>query len=324
MERVDDKNWDLFQKTLEEHFQEGKAISPLKLMYGDSAIPERSIVARDVKNLCDPQFIYYLHDDQSQIPEAKRNADKGHSVDIVYEDEHIVAVNKPSGLLTVPHEFDDTHATSLMNRLIAEFSWATSLPRAGLVHRLDLGTTGVCIVAKKFAAYSYFKLGPEMVKKYLCISKGNFKRAEGVIDIPLRAGPNQGRRVQAKTTYLVKEAYSGFQLLECEIEKGRFHQIREHLKKKNHPVVGEYRDQKTSVSVRGKPDYFERRKRKSDDPVLSFIRDLNYPCLHAKSIEFLHPITTGRVKVEAPNPVKLSELIALLQENRLAGGEPKA
>ena len=288
-------------------------LSPLQLMYGSSPVPGHKIMARDIKHLCSPRFLYYLHDDEYSVPESKRQADVT-GIEVLYEDDHILAVNKPAGLLTVPLRVCDKHQSSLMNRLLGQFSWADSLPRGGLVHRLDLGTSGVCLVAKNMAVYSCFKLQPRLIKKYLTVAKGNFRGCQGVIRIPLRAGFSSCKKLSACTVYGVKEKFRGFQLLECEIEIGRFHQVREHLKKKNHPVVGEYIDQQ---GQRSKSNNVA-----DNDPVLTYIQALQYPCLHASSIHFAHPITQVRLAVLAPESDVLKALTTLLQENRRLPSEP--
>ena len=282
-------------------------LSPLQLMYGNSSVPGQKIMARDIKNLCSPRFLYYLHDDEYAVPESKRHVDAT-GIEVLYEDDHIIAVNKPAGLLTVPLRMCDKHQSSLMNRLIGECSWADSMPRAGLVHRLDLGTSGVCLAAKNLAVYSCFKLKSRLIKKYLTVARGNFRGRQGVIRLPLRAGFSSCKKLPACTVYDVKEKFRGFQLLECEIEIGRFHQVREHLKRKNHPVVGEYLHQQGKSS--------KRYKFAVNDPVLKFIRAMQYPCLHASSIHFAHPITQERLTVLAPKPETLKALMTLLQKNR--------
>ena len=280
--------------------------SPLQLMYADCPVPGRRIMARDIKNLCSPKFRYYLHDDAYSVPNSKRQVDPTH-VEVLYEDDHIVAVSKPAGLLTVPVRTSDKHSTSLMNRLLGQFPWADGLPRAGLVFRLDLGTSGVCLAAKCLATYSYLKLRPCLIKKYLAVTRGNFRGVQGVIRIPLRAGFGASRKLPACTVFEIKEKFRGFQLLECETDIGRFHQIREHLKKKSHPVIGEYIYQ---------PDKCRKSNVVSGDPVLEFIRTIKHPCLHAGSIHFAHPMTQRRLAVVAPVPETMSVFLSLLRQNR--------
>ena len=306
LEQMSSEQWDVCLQGLAEPGV--TELSPLQLMYGNSPVPGQKIIARDIKNLCSPRFLYYLHDDEYSVPESKRHADVT-GIEVLYEDDHILAVNKPAGLLTVPLRVCDKHQSSLMNRLLGQFPWTDSLPRAGLVHRLDFGTSGVCLAAKNLAVYSCFKLQRRLIKKYLAVAKGNFRGRQGVIRMPLRAGFSTSKKLSACTIYDVKEKFRGFQLLECEIEIGRFHQVREHLKRKNHPVVGEYIDQRNKSSKR------------NNDPVLKFIRAMQYPCLHASSIHFAHPITQERLAVLAPKPEALKALMTLLQQNRKLSSE---
>ena len=311
LEQMSAEQWDVCLQGLAEPGV--TELSPLQLMYGNCPVPGQKIMARDIKNLCSPRFLYYLHDDEYAVPESKRHAD-AKSVEVLYEDDHILAVNKPAGLITVPLRMCDKHQSSLMNRLLGQFPWADSVPRAGLVHRLDLGTSGVCLAAKNLAVYSCFKLQSRLIKRYLTVAKGNFRGHHGVIRIPLRAGFSTCKTLSACTVYDVKEKFHGFQLLECEIEIGRFHQVREHLKRKNHPVVGEYAHQRDKSS--------KRKKFAANDPVLAFIRAMQYPCLHASSIHFVHPVTQERLTVLAPKPEVLKALMTLLQLNRRLSSEP--
>ena len=287
------------------------ALSPLQLMYADCPVPGRRIMARDIKNLCSPKFRYYLHDDVYSVPDNKRQVDPTR-VEVLYEDDYIVAVNKPAGLLTVPIRANDKYSTSLMNRLLGQFPWADGLPRAGLVYRLDLGTSGICLAVKSLAVYSYFKLRPCLIKKYLTVARGNFRGVQGVIRIPLRSGFDGSKKMPACTVFEIKEKFRGFQLMECETDIGRFHQIREHLKKKSHPVVGEYIYQ---------PDKYQKSNVASGDPVLEFIREMKYPCLHASSIYFAHPITQRRLAIVAPVPESILALLSLLRQNRTLNSE---
>lgn len=303
------EQWDVCLQDLAE--PGNNALSPLQLMYADCPVPGRRIMARDIKNLCSPKFRYYLHDDAYSVPDSKRQVDPAH-VEVLYEDDHIVAVNKPAGLLTVPMRANDKYSTSLMNRLLGQFPWANGLPRAGLVYRLDIGTSGVCLAAKSLAMYSYFKLRPCLIKRYLTVARGNFRGVQGVIRIPLRAGLGASKKMPACTVFEIKEKFRGFQLLECETDIGRFHQIREHLKKKSHPIVGEYIYQ---------PDKYKKSNVVSGDPVLEFIQAIKYPCLHASSIHFAHPMTQKRLTAAAPVPESISALLSLLRQNRPLNSE---
>ncbi len=304
MLKMSAEQWDVCMQSLAEPGINES--SPLQLMYADCPVPGRRVMARDIKNLCSPRFRYCLHDDEYSVPDSKKQVDTTH-VEVLYEDDHIVAVNKPAGLLTVPFRTCDKYSTSLMNRLLGQFPWADGLPRAGLVYRLDLGTTGVCLAAKSLAIYGYFKLRPCLIKKYLTVARGNFRGVQGVIRMPLRVGYGTGKKLPACTVFEIKEKFRGFQLLKCETDVGRYHQIREHLKRKSHPVVGEYTHQ---------PDKCKKNNVVSGDPVLEFIQAIKHPCLHASSIHFAHPITQKRLEVFAPVPETMSALLSLLRQNR--------
>lgn len=151
------------------------------------------------------------------------------------------------------------------------------------------------------------------VNKYLCIAKGNFIKAQGVISIPMRVSRHSNRMVRARTTYRVKERFKGFQLLECQMQAEWCHQIREHLRKRGHEVVGDYPGQllNRELSAGGAGALIR------NDPVLDYVRGLVHPCLHAQSICFSYPpLPEGKLTVEAPVPQRFTELLALLRQHR--------
>lgn len=218
-------------------------------------------------------------------------------LEILYEDEAVIAVNKPAGL--VVHAGAGRSSGTLVNALLHRYG---SLPEAadamrpGIVHRLDKGTSGVILVARTEAAHRSLaqQFSSRTVEKvYLALVEGRMERAEGVIDKPVERDPVRRTRMTARTgrgraaltEYRVIERFERFTLLEVRIRTGRTHQIRVHLASIGHPVAGD-----TLYGAAARPAGLEPPGR---------------PWLHAWRIGFDSPVSGKRVRVEAPLPEEL-------------------
>ena len=209
-------------------------------------------------------------------------------LDILYEDDDVVAVNKPAGL--VVHAGAGRSAGTLVNALLHHFKRLSSVGgdlRPGIVHRLDKGTSGVILVARTDAAHRSIAAqfsGRTVEKTYLALVQGRPERDRGTIDLPISRDPERRTRMtarlasgrQAHSAYQVLERYAKFTLLEVQIGTGRTHQIRVHLAALGHPVAG--------------------------DPLYGAAAqpDLDRPWLHALRIRFDSPSTGERLTIEAP------------------------
>lgn len=209
-------------------------------------------------------------------------------LEILYEDDDVVAVNKPAGL--VVHAGAGRTSGTLVNALLHHFAGLSSLGgdlRPGIVHRLDKGTSGVLLVARTDAAHRSLAAqfaGRTVEKTYLALVQGEPKSEGGSIDLPISRDPIRRTRMtarlatgrQAHTEYQVLQRYSKFTLLEVHIGTGRTHQIRVHLAALGLPVAG--------------------------DPLYGAAAqpDLGRPWLHALRIRFDSPSTLARISVEAP------------------------
>jgi 23S rRNA pseudouridine1911/1915/1917 synthase len=231
-------------------------------------------------------------------------------IDIVYEDETLVVVNKPAGL--VVHPAAGTHRSTLANALAYHFQ---KLPgttvRPGIVHRLDRDTSGLLVVAKTDAALENLSdqfRDRTVYKSYVALVHGRVLSNSGKIDQPLaRDRTNRTRMAvvrggrNALTLYRVRRAYERFTLLDVELKTGRTHQIRVHLAWLKHPVVGD-------------ETYGGGRDNTIQDPQLrARIRNLNRHFLHAEKLAFKHPVTGERAIFESPLPLELSDLLADLR-----------
>jgi len=227
-------------------------------------------------------------------------------LDIVYEDETLVVVNKPAGL--VVHPAAGTPSGTLANALAYHFQ---KLPgtgvRPGIVHRLDRDTSGLLVVAKTEAALENLSdqfRDRSVYKSYVALVHGRVPANSGKIDQPLARDPSNRTRMavvrggrNALTLYRVRRAFDRFTLLDVELKTGRTHQIRVHLAWMKHPVVGD-------------ETYGGGRDNTIQDPRLrAGIRALNRHFLHAEKLGFKHPATGEFVKFESSLPPELEDLL---------------
>jgi 23S rRNA pseudouridine1911/1915/1917 synthase len=231
-------------------------------------------------------------------------------IEIVYEDETLVVVNKPAGM--VVHPAAGTSSGTLANALAYHFQ---QLPgtgvRPGIVHRLDRDTSGLLVVAKTDAALENLSdqfRDRTVYKSYVALVHGRVLASSGKIDQPLARDPANRTRMavvrggrNALTLYRVRQAYERFTLLDVELKTGRTHQIRVHLAWLKHPVVGDV-------------TYGGGRDNTIQDPQLrARIRNLNRHFLHSEQLAFSHPKTGEVVKFQSPVGADLADLLTALR-----------
>lgn len=242
--------------------------------------------------------------DESKIPVVELpTADPDVDFDVVYQDEDLIVVDKPSGL--VVHPGSGHPDRTLVNGLLSRFPDLANVGepfRPGIVHRLDSGTSGLLVVARSSDAYSRLvdMIGRhEVERRYLVLVWGHPNEDDFTVDAPIGRDPRDPRKMtvvpsgkEAVTHFRVLEHFgdSDMTLLECELETGRTHQIRVHLRAIGHPVVGD-------------PTYGGQRP----DLVL------NRPFLHAEALEFHHPSTNEIVSFRSPLPVELEAYLGSLR-----------
>ena len=232
---------------------------------------------------------------------------------VLYEDRHLIVVDKPAGLVVHPGagNYSGTLVNALLHRC-PDLAGIGGVLRPGIVHRLDKDTSGVLVVAKDDQAHR--ALSDQFRKhtakrRYLGIVFGQLSD-EGRVDAPvgrhpthrkkMSARPRKGR--EARTHWRVLERFRSFNLAEFRLETGRTHQIRVHLSSLGHPILGD-------------PLYGGRKRLASVEPLplRQGLQRLKRQALHAASLGFLHPITGEALEFSSPLPEDIREAIALLR-----------
>ena len=232
-------------------------------------------------------------------------------VEVVYEDDDILIVNKPSGL--VVHPAPGHWRGTLVNALLARgdhYGGIAGVARPGIVHRLDRDTSGLLIVARNDAAQAgvMAQLKARRVRKtYLALAQGSVGAAVGRIEAPIGRDPKDRKRMavvtdgrKSVTGYRVRERFAAWTLLELDLVTGRTHQIRVHLAALGHPVAGD-------------PVYGTGTSRKGPD-------GLERLFLHAWRLELVSPTTAKLVRAEAPLPPDLESVLDGLRAAEMSAG----
>ena len=244
------------------------------------------------------------------VPRPAHNEPQDIPLTIVFEDEHLLVVDKPAGLVVHPAagNFDGTLVNALLHHCGGSLSGIGGVARPGIVHRIDKDTSGLLVVAKtdvaheglakQFAAHS-------IDRHYLAIVSGVPKASEGVVDAPLArsaanrkkiaiVGGSRGKRAVThwKRLKLLKDAA----LVECRLETGRTHQVRVHIASIGHPLVGD-------------PVYGRSGKTHS-----KLLKELGFhrQALHAAELGFTHPVMKSRLSFTSPMPSDMQELLSAL------------
>lgn len=225
-------------------------------------------------------------------------------LDIVYEDEDIIVVNKPQGMVVHPAAGHPSH--TLVNALLYHTRDLADSPegfRPGIVHRIDKDTSGILMVAKNAAARESLEkqlAAKSNKRQYLAIVHGNFAEEEGTIDAPIGRNPKDRKQMavvekgkSAVTHFKVLEQYQGYSLVECQLETGRTHQIRVHMAYIGHPLAGD-------------PLYGPRKTLPGHGQFL-----------HAKTLGFEQPSTGEWLEFSAQPPEIFQQTVADLRKKRV-------
>ena len=249
-----------------------------------------------------------------EIPEAIEVAITAENIplEIVYEDDDLLVVNKPKGMVVHPAPGNDTG--TLVNALLYHckdsLSGINGEIRPGIVHRIDKDTSGLLIVAKNDFAHT--RLAEQIkahsfLRYYEAIAVGGFREDTGTIDAPIARHPYDRKKMavvaggrEAVTHFEVLCRYQGYTHLRLQLETGRTHQIRVHLSSKGHSIFGD------TVYGGGRSKFEEQNEKL-----------VKGQCLHAKSIGFIHPRTGGALYFESELPDYFKELLRKMEDIRI-------
>jgi 23S rRNA pseudouridine1911/1915/1917 synthase len=243
-------------------------------------------------------------------PEPAHNEPQEIPLPIVYEDEHLLVVDKPAGLVVHPAagNRDGTLVNALLHHCGDSLSGIGGVARPGIVHRIDKDTSGLLVIAKhdkaheglakQFATHS-------IDRRYLAIVSGIPRQSEGTVDAPLARSPQNRKKIAIVSAGKGKRAVTHWKrlallrdaaLVECRLETGRTHQVRVHMASIGHPLVGD------PVYGRGKSVHRD---------LLNQL-DFRRQALHATHLGFIHPVTKDRLSFDSALPSDMQELFTAL------------
>ena len=249
-----------------------------------------------------------VFDDRVEVfmPEVKEPDIEPENIplDILYEDNDVLLVNKPKQMVVhpAPGHYSGTLVNAIMYHCGSELSGINGVMRPGIVHRIDMDTTGSLIICKNDASHQSLseQLKEHSINRiYEAIVHGNIKEEEGSINAPIGRHPTDRKKMsihskngrEAITHYKVLERFGNYTHIQCKLETGRTHQIRVHMASIGHPLVGD--------SVYG--------------PAKCPFPNLQGQTLHAKTLGFIHPATKEYLEVNAPLPDYFTSLIKKLR-----------
>lgn len=226
-------------------------------------------------------------------------------LDIVYEDDDLLVINKPKGMVVHPAagNYTDTLVNALMFHCKDSLSGINGVLRPGIVHRIDKNTSGLLIVAKNDKSHNHLALQIKehsFTREYVTVVYGNIKDDNGTVDAPIGRHPVDRKKMcvinknskHAVTHYEVLERFNGFTMLRCKLETGRTHQIRVHMAYIGHPVAGDdvYGPKKVITALKGQ-------------------------CLHAQKIGFIHPTTSEYLEFTSDIPETFSTFVNKMRKS---------
>lgn len=248
---------------------------------------------------------------KADLPEASHWQAQAIPLEIIYEDEAILVVNKPIGLVVHPAAGNRDH--TLVNALLHHAPALAQIPRAGIVHRLDKDTSGLLVVAKTLSAHAHLikQLQARTVtREYAAIVNGNLI-AGGTIDAPIGRHPMQRQKMAvldsgkpAITHYRISERFPAHTRLKIRLETGRTHQIRVHMAFIQHPLIGD-------ATYGGRLLL----PKQASEKLRQALREFKHQALHAERLGLLHPVTHEYQEWQSPLPKDMRMLLEALRED---------
>lgn len=270
---------------LQKIIKEGSVLVNGKAVKASYRMEDSDLVTVDLPELKEPEI------EAEDIP-----------LEILYEDEALLIVNKPKGMVVHPSpgHYTGTLVNAVLYHCRGQLSGINGVMRPGIVHRIDKDTTGVLVVCKTDQAHNHVAAQLKehsITRKYRAIVAGVLKEDEGTIDAPIGRHPTERKKMavnekngkRAVTHYRVLERFSNHTYIECQLETGRTHQIRVHMASIRHPLLGDtvYGPDKNPWHLQGQT-------------------------LHAQVLGLIHPVTGAYLEVEAPLPEYFQELLRKL------------
>jgi len=238
-------------------------------------------------------------------------------LDVLHEDADILVIDKPAGL--VVHPGAGNPGGTLVNALLHRDPALATLPRAGIVHRLDKDTSGVMVVARTLPAHTSLVTqlsARDVHRQYLAVVVGALVSG-GTADAAIDRHPRDRLKMtvrddgrDAVTHYRLRERFRAHTALECRLETGRTHQIRVHMVHLKHPILGD--------PLYGGP---LKLPKGASDELIAVLRAFRRQALHAETLEFVHPITGTPVRCTAPVPEDMRRLLQALRDDTAAHAE---
>lgn len=246
----------------------------------------------------------------AEVEDVERWLAEDIALDVIYEDDAILVVNKPAGL--VVHPAAGHPNGTLLNAVLAHVPDSASVPRAGIVHRLDKDTSGLMVVAKTLSAQNHLVnqlQDRSMSREYEAVVFGSMTGG-GRVEADMGRHPRQ-RKKMAVVSFGGKEAITHYRLLtrflhhthiRCMLETGRTHQIRVHMAHVKHALIGD-------PLYAGRP----RIPKGASEELITMLRGFGRQALHARRLTLVHPASGETMSWEAPIPEDMQELLALLE-----------
>ena len=276
----------LSRSYIQKLLKEGRVLVNGKIVKASYVVEDEDVLSMDIPKAVEPEI----------EPEAME-------LDILYEDDDVILINKPKGMVVHPAagHYSHTLVNGLMYHCLGNLSGINGVLRPGIVHRIDMDTTGVLIVCKNDMAHNSIAAQLKehsITRRYQAIVHGVIKEDEGSIDAPIGRHPVERKKMSinynngkpAVTHYKVLTRFKDFTHVECRLETGRTHQIRVHMASIRHPLLGD--------CVYG--------------PARCPVPGLTGQTLHAGVLGFIHPRTGAYMEFSAPLPDYFSKLLRTL------------